>query len=90
MAYKMTKRGSMDNEVTNEFFCDTANDLAKIPATEINLGSVAVVIDGMEIYIANSNKEWISLGSSGNTSSDDAESSPIADQGAADDMILQE
>lgn len=61
MAYKMTKRGSLDNEITNEFFCDTASDLANIPSSLVNLGSVAVVLDGMEIYIANSNKEWQSM-----------------------------
>ena len=61
MAYKMTKSGSMDNETTNEFFCDTAVDLAAIPASLINLGSVAVVLDGMEIFIANSSKQWISM-----------------------------
>lgn len=61
MAYKMTKRGSMDNEITNEFFCDTSADLAKIPSSLINLGSIAVVLDGMEIFIANSNKEWLSM-----------------------------
>ena len=58
MAYKMTKRGSMDNETTNEFFCDTVEDLNSIPASQINLGSIAVVVDGMQIFIANSNKEW--------------------------------
>ena len=61
MSYKMSKRGSLDNEITNEFFCDTATDLNNIPSNQINLGSVAVVVDGMEIYIANSNKEWISM-----------------------------
>jgi len=61
MAYKMTKRGSLDNETTNEFFCDTASDLTNIPASEINLGSVAVVVDGMEVFIANSNKQWVSM-----------------------------
>lgn len=61
MAYKMTKRGSMDNETTNEFFCDTATDLANIPASLVNLGSVAVVLDGMEVYIANSSKQWVSM-----------------------------
>ena len=61
MAYKMTKSGSLDNEVTNEFFCDTADDLANIPASLVNLGSVAVVLDGMEVYIANSSKEWLSM-----------------------------
>lgn len=61
MAYKMTKRGSLDNEITNEFFCDTAADLNKIPASEINLGSVAVIVEGMEVYIANSSKQWVSM-----------------------------
>ena len=61
MAYKMTKSGSLDNEITNEFFCDTADDLANIPTSLVNLGSVAVVLDGMEVYIANSNKEWLSM-----------------------------
>lgn len=61
MAYKMSKRGSLDNQITNEFFCDAPEDLANIPANEINLGSVAVVVDPFEMYIANSNKEWISL-----------------------------
>lgn len=61
MAYKLTKRGSLDNETTNEFFCDTAADLAKIPSSEINLGSVAIVVDGMEVFIANSNKQWVSM-----------------------------
>ena len=71
MAYKMTKRGSLDNETTNEFFCDTASDLNKIPASEINLGSVAVIVDTMEVYIANSNKQWISM-----TPTSDEESEP--------------
>ena len=61
MPYKMSKRGSLDNETTNEFFCDTPEDLAAIPASQINLGSVAVVVDPFEMYIANSKKEWVSL-----------------------------
>ena len=61
MAYKMTKRGSMDNEITHEFFCDTAEDLAAIPSSLINLGTIAIVLDGMEVYIANSNKQWQSM-----------------------------
>ena len=61
MAYKMTKRGSLDNEVTNEFFCDGPEDLAKIPQSQINLGSVAVVADPFEMFIAKSDKTWISL-----------------------------
>ena len=61
MSYKLTKRGSMDNETTNEFFCDASEDLSSIPTSQINLGSVAVVIDPFEVFIANSSKEWVSL-----------------------------
>ena len=61
MAYKMTKRGSLDNEVTNEFFCDTTEDLAKIPSNYTTLGSVAVVLDGFQIFIANSQGQWQSM-----------------------------
>lgn len=65
MPYKLFKRGSLDNEVTNQFFCDTAEDLNNIPPADINLGSVAVVLDPFEVFIANSNKEWISFGGNG-------------------------
>ena len=62
MAYKMTKRGSMDNETVNEFYCDTESDLANIPASEINLGTVAVVLKpAIQVFIADSSKEWCSM-----------------------------
>lgn len=61
MAYVMTKRGQMDNQVANEFMCDTAADLNKIDSSEITFGSVAVILDTMEVFIANSKKEWKSM-----------------------------
>lgn len=62
MAYKMTKRGSMDNEITNEFFCDTTNDLENIPSSEINLGSIAVILKpAIQVFIADSSKQWNSM-----------------------------
>lgn len=61
MAFKMTKKGSLDNETANEFFCDTHEDLEAIPASLINLGTVAVVINPFEIFIADSSKQWNSL-----------------------------
>lgn len=61
MAYAMTKHGNQDNQVTNEFICDAATDLAAIDKKLITLGSVALVLDGMEAFIANSNKQWISM-----------------------------
>lgn len=62
MAYKMTKRGSMDNETTNEFFCDTIEDRDAIPASQINLGTIAIVLKpAMQIFIADSSKQWNSM-----------------------------
>ena len=60
-----TKVGDQVNVATYEHFCDTAADIENIDPKEITLGSVLVVLQGesdsMEIYIANSNKEWIKM-----------------------------
>lgn len=61
MAHIMSKRGTEDNEVTYEFFCDETSDLQNIDPNYITLGSVAIVVNGFEAYIANSQKQWISL-----------------------------
>lgn len=62
MANVMTKRGQQDNIATYEHFCDTAADMQNIEPKYINLGSVCVVLEGesggLEIYIANSKKQW--------------------------------
>ena len=64
----MTKRGSLDNVITYEHFCDTKADLANIPKDQITLGSTAVVLrddgDEMGIYIAGSDKEWVVVSTS--------------------------
>lgn len=74
----MTKRGQMDNIVTYQYYCDTANDLQDIPQQHTTLGSVAIVLSGsdggLQIYIANSNKQWnqlTSIGGSGGGSNID-------------------
>lgn len=57
----MTKRGSEDNAITYEHYCDTAADMANIDPRYITLGSICVVIQGstgIEIYIAGSDKQW--------------------------------
>ena len=64
MASKMTKRGSEDNEVVYEFMCDTVDDLDSLDRKYITLGSIAIVLQGaagLEVYMANSSKEWIQL-----------------------------
>lgn len=65
---RMTKRGSIDNVITYEHFCDTTADLANIDPAYITLGSVAIVVQGsvgLEAYMANSNKQWILVGTAG-------------------------
>ena len=60
----MTKRGSQDNIVTYEHVCDTTADMANIEPEYITLGSIAIVLEGengLEIYMANSSKEWIGV-----------------------------
>ena len=59
----MTKRGSLDNVVTYEHICDTTADMDNINPNYITLGSTCIVLSGddsdeMEVYIANSKKEW--------------------------------
>ena len=59
-----SKRGNHDNLATYEFICDTVADLADIDPLQITLGSVAIVLQGesgLEVYMANSQKEWIPL-----------------------------
>ena len=57
MAYKMTKQGT-----TNEFLCETADDLENIPKDQINFGSAAIIIENALIYMANSKKQWVPFG----------------------------
>ena len=62
----MTKRGSQDNQTTNEFFCDTIEDRDAIPVSEINLGSVAVVLKpALQVFIAGSDRQWNSMAGAG-------------------------
>lgn len=64
MANIMTKRGSLDNVITYEHLCDTTADLESIPSEYITLGSIAIVLKGeagIEVYMADSNREWISV-----------------------------
>ena len=85
MAYKMTKQGT-----TNEFICETANDLTNIPKDQINFGAAAIIMENAQIYMANSKKEWVPFGAGTSNSSNSSASSPTADQGQADSMVLQE
>ena len=65
MANVMTKRGSLDNVVTFEHYCDTVADLQNIPKDQMSLGSVAIVLqgedNGLEVYMATTGKQWVPL-----------------------------
>ena len=61
MAAVMTKRGNDDNVITYEFMCDSVADLNKIDPQYITMGSVAIVINDFEVYIANSSKQWVNM-----------------------------
>lgn len=61
----MSKRGSQDNVVTYEHYCDTIADMGNIDPKYITLGSICVVIKGenntLELYIADSDHTWNKL-----------------------------
>lgn len=82
----MTKRGSLDNQITYEHYCDTKTDLENIPKNEITLGTVAVVLkdddNSMGIYIADSNKEWNSFSSGGSSAEIELEELTITENGS--------
>ena len=74
MANIMTKRGNLDNIVTYEHICDTFEDMQNIDPRTATLGSVCIVIkgenDNLEVYIADSNKEWNMLSTNSSGGSD--------------------
>lgn len=65
MPHITTKRGSQDNIITYEHFCDTKADMDTIEKKEITLGSVCVVLkdesqnNTLQFYLAQSDKTWI-------------------------------
>jgi len=71
MAHVLTKQGSRDNVVTYEYICDTMEDMPNIDSRYITLGSVCIVVSGqsggVEVYIADSHKQWVSMASLGNS-----------------------
>lgn len=58
----ISKQGNQDNVITYEHICDTRADMSNIERKYITLGSVCIVLQGendaMEVYMADSNKEW--------------------------------
>ena len=66
-----SKRGQLDNIITYEHICDFTTDMADIDPHYITLGSICTVIngeDGLELYIADSEKQWHPIMSGGGES----------------------
>ena len=65
MPSTLIKHGNLDNVATYEYVADTVADMNNINKKEINLGSTCMVLKGasgkVEIYVADSTKEWILL-----------------------------
>lgn len=63
MANIMSKRGTYDNVITYEHFCDTLADRDNIDPQYVTLGTVCIVLEssGAQMYIADSNKQWHSV-----------------------------
>lgn len=59
--YYLSREGNLVNHSTNNFMCDTVEDLQNIPKKDIFLGATAVVLEGdiLKLFIANSDKEWV-------------------------------
>lgn len=64
MANVMTKRGTLDNVVGYEHYCDTHKDMEKIDPRYVTLGSVCIVLedeennDELTFYLGKSNQTW--------------------------------
>ena len=75
MANAMIKRGNEDNIVTYQHVCDTNGDMNNIPNDQITLGSTCIVLKGtaggVEMYMAGSDKKWVSLMTSNSSSEDE-------------------
>lgn len=91
----MTKRGTQDNVITYEHYCDAKEDLANIPKNQTTLGSTAVVLkdenDELGIYIAGSDKQWVpvAMSSSGSGSAVSLDFIHICGQDEYDSQTLE-
>lgn len=60
----MYKKTMVNGEVAYDviqFTCDNLDDLDNLPTQGVGMGSTAIVISTAEIYIKNSEGQWIKL-----------------------------
>jgi hypothetical protein len=63
MGYTRIKQQDHNNTYYTEFAIDSVADLANLPtdASEVAAGSAAICIENSEVYMLNSNREWVML-----------------------------
>lgn len=57
---KMTETNGNIQYDVNSYVCDTEDDVTLLP-TKVSMGSTAFVIETSNIYMLNSNKEWVKV-----------------------------
>lgn len=58
--YKVIKQDNNIMYNIREYACDTPDDIENLP-TNIEMGSICIVISTSEVYMLNSAKEWVKL-----------------------------
>lgn len=57
--YSITKQNDSVSYGIKEFTCDTIEDLEELP--DCSMGSSAIVLKPLGVYIKDGNKEWIKI-----------------------------
>lgn len=57
---KMTETNGNIQYDVNSYVCDIEDDVILLP-TKVSMGSTAFVIETSNIYMLNSNKEWVKI-----------------------------
>ena len=60
MSYNILKQDGDVSYNVNEYICDTAKDLELLPP-KAAMGSTAIVLHPMSVYIKNSSKQWVKI-----------------------------
>ena len=63
MGYTTLKQGNQQDTYYTEYAGDTPADLASLPTEEryVKPGSVAIVISTSDVYMLNSQREWVMI-----------------------------
>lgn len=63
MGYTTLKQGNQQDTYYTEYAVDTPTDLASLPTEEryVKPGSVAIVISTSDVYMLNSQREWVMI-----------------------------